>query len=464
MECPYEHSPDSIYAPSQPSSSNGQFQIPAFPPFHMMNGFPMGMPMGMMPGMGGSPPGPGFGASPFAGRIGASPPVAAGVIPLDKGKAPAKDGDVEMLDTVRTNGADTGDATNGADDNSYSPNQPGQAAVQSPTVHPMSPGGMPVPGMEFGMGMMGYPPMMGMPQNMMMGMSGPSGFGGRGRGGRGGFRGGQRGAMNGMSFGGQTSNRPPKEGTNNTLVITEIPLASMSLEAVNNHFKQFGTVTNVALEAREKKALVAFSSAHEAHAAWKSDQPVFNSRHVKVLWHRPMEGHGSKGQEALEASAPLLQNMRKIEAEGAQAIQGSVVTSHEKQAQAKARVEEIQAQQRVMEKHIAEQRVLFARLEGKPADPVEKRSIKTRLKEVSKELESLQPIDIAELQSLMAIIKPKKPLPQKRMASNPAEGVHSVKELLDQDMEGEVDADTLALREKVKQLRAEVRRCVDCKF
>ncbi len=421
----------------------------------MMQGFPVGMPMGMMPGMGGSPPGPGLSASPFAGRMAGSPAGLLGASSLDKGKAPAKNGDVEMLDAEKANGA--GVTANGGDDNSYSPNQPGQAAVQSPPIHPMSPGGMPMPGMDFGMGMMGYPPMMGMPPNMMMGMPGPSGLGFRGRG-RGGVRGGPRGGMNGMSFGGQTSNRPAKEGTNNTLVITDVPPAFLSLDAVHNHFKQFGTVTNVALEAREKKALVAFSSAHEAHAAWKSDEPVFNSRHVKVLWHRPMEGHGSKGQEALEASAPLLQNMRKIEAEGVQAIQGSVVTSHEKQTQARARLDEIQAQQRVMEKYIAEQKVLFARLEAKPTDLEEKRSIKTRLKDVSKELDSLKPIDMAELQSLMAVIKPTKPLPRKKLMSNPAEGVHSVEEMLDHDMEGEVDADTLALREKVKQLRAQVSR------
>jgi RNA-binding protein 26 len=267
----------------------------------------------------------------------------------------------------------------------------------------------------------------------------------------------------GMSFGGQTSSRPPREGNNNTLVITDVPPASLTLEAVNNHFKQFGTVTNVALDARAKKALVAFSTPNEAYAAWKSDEPVFNSRHVKVLWHRPMEGHGAKGQEALEASAPLLENMRKIEAEGVQAVQGSVVTAHEKEAMVKARIEEMQQRQRLLEKHIAEQKVLLKRLEDKPQDPEERKAIKTRLKEITAEMEAqkaLKPIDMAELQAMVASIKPKKPLPSRKPPSNPAEGVHSIRDLLDQDMEGkadgQVDADTIALREKVRQLRAQV--------
>ncbi|KAJ3507767.1 hypothetical protein NLJ89_g6123 [Agrocybe chaxingu] len=126
-------------------------------------------------------------------------------------------------------------------------------------------------------------------------------------GGRGGFRGGRGGGRG--TFGGEVHKFRPEKRNDKTLVVEKIPEDKLSLEQVNEWFKKFGTVTNVAIDAMGGKALVSFSDHEEAHAAWKSEDAVFGNRFVKVFWHRPMEGHGQVGARMLAASAPLVANM-----------------------------------------------------------------------------------------------------------------------------------------------------------
>ncbi|KAG8805290.1 hypothetical protein FRC17_005587 [Serendipita sp. 399] len=122
---------------------------------------------------------------------------------------------------------------------------------------------------------------------------GPSRGGGRGRGGR-----------------PERSHRSNVVDPNAvTLVVEKLPPEKTNIADLTKYFGRFGTVTNVAVDARSNRALVSFSSHQEAHAAWKSEEAVFGNRFVVIFWHRPAPGGGAAGQKALEASAQTVQKI-----------------------------------------------------------------------------------------------------------------------------------------------------------
>lgn len=173
----------------------------------------------------------------------------------------------------------------------------------------------------------------------------------------GGGRGGQRGG-----FPTDASTQPPKNRNGKTLVIMQIPAGSLATPAIQDYFAKFGTVTSVAVDAPSARALVSFASNEEAYEAWKSEDAVFGSRFVKVLWHRPMEGQGAKGLEALEKG-----KVGAADGQDAAMADGSTAAAAAAPALTKA---EILAKQRLLESQIAQQKVLMARLSAPdlPAD------------------------------------------------------------------------------------------------
>ena len=339
---------------------------------------------------------------------------------------------------------------------------------------PFPPGGPPPPGMmPFMMGMPGmFPP---------FDQGGARGNGrGRGRGGRGG-RGGRNGPEGFNDWDGDLSTRPPKDNTSTTLVVADIPAEHLNLEAIHNQFKQFGTVTNVAVETRAKKALVAFSTNREAHSAWLSKESFFGDRHVKVLWHRPREGQGEVGQKALNDSAPLLENLRKIDQQGVEAFQSAgKSTLPTVDPEIKAQLAGVRERGLQLEKIVAEQKVLMVRLEG-TKDAEEKLKLKTRLKELIGESSVIKQanagIDVEKLQGIIEAqtkAREEAKAKQGRVQSRPQDGVHSIQEMLDHEMEEhslqaqlegskgkkdeEVDEETLKLRAQLAALKNQVSR------
>ncbi|OCB88593.1 hypothetical protein A7U60_g4296 [Sanghuangporus baumii] len=201
-------------------------------------------------------------------------------------------------------------------------------------------------------------------------------FRGRGRGGRGTFTGDHQ------SFGGNETGRNSK-----TIVVEKIPDDKLSLEAVNDWFKRFGTVTNVAVDVRGKKALVSFSSHEEARAAWSAEEAVFNNRFVKIFWHRPMEGQGAAGARALEASASIVANIAAREtAPTPAASEAAKPASIKAPKPTTAKLTALQEKQQLLEKQIAEQKELMGKLAT--ASPEEKKSIMARLRELTAEMKA----------------------------------------------------------------------------
>ncbi|OBZ79524.1 hypothetical protein A0H81_00580 [Grifola frondosa] len=183
------------------------------------------------------------------------------------------------------------------------------------------------------------------------------------------MRGGPRGRGGPASrgtFGGDVQSFRPERRNDKTLVVEKIPEDKLSLGAVNDWFKQFGTVTNVAVDAVNAKALVSFSSHEEAHAAWNSKEAVFGNRFVKIFWHRPMEGHGQVGARMLAASAPLVANMAKEPTPSAEAPppapQVPSTPVHARKASTSSAAAALAARHRLLEQQIAEQKSLMALL------------------------------------------------------------------------------------------------------
>ncbi|KAF7319960.1 hypothetical protein MKEN_00779900 [Mycena kentingensis (nom. inval.)] len=206
---------------------------------------------------------------------------------------------------------------------------------------------------------------------------GPPPFRGRGGGGGGGRN---KGVFNGEvhKFTGD------QRRNDKTLVVEKIPQDKLSLSEVNDWFKRFGTVTNVAIDPSTAKALVSFSNHDEARTAWKSEDAVFNNRFVKVFWHRPMEGQGQTGARMLAASAPIVANANappKPEAAPTPAVR-PVATPRKAPAAATA----LAAKQQLLEKQIAEQKSLMASLDA--ASPEEKKEIMAKLRKLGEEMKA----------------------------------------------------------------------------
>lgn len=189
------------------------------------------------------------------------------------------------------------------------------------------------------------------------------------------------------TFGGEIHHFRPERRNDKTLVVEKIPEDKLTLEQVNEWFKRFGTVTNVAIDTSNAKALISFSNHEEAHAAWKSEDAVFNNRFVKVFWHRPMEGHGQVGARMLAASAPLVANMSAKDPSARPPpppTSGSSASERKPITTAAATASALAAKQQLLELQIAEQKSLMASLSA--ASPDEKKTIMARLRKLGEEM------------------------------------------------------------------------------
>jgi RNA-binding protein 26 len=98
---------------------------------------------------------------------------------------------------------------------------------------------------------------------------------------RGGRGGGQ--SMRGGDGRGQFDSRAK---SNTTLVVENVPPAHLTLDQVNDFFRKFGAITNISIDPILSKALVSFSSPHEARAAHTSPDVIFGNRFVRIYFQR----------------------------------------------------------------------------------------------------------------------------------------------------------------------------------
>jgi RNA-binding protein 26 len=265
-----------------------------------------------------------------------------------------------------------------------------------------------------------------------------------------GVRGGGR--SRGGTFGGESHNFRPERRNDKTLVVEKIPEDKMTLEHVNGWFKRFGTVTNVAIDSSNAKALISFANHDEAYAAWKSEDAVFNNRFVKLFWHRPMEGHGQAGARMLAASAPLVANI-SIPETPVRPVALSAGSSGPSRKQS-ATVSSLAAKHQQLEQQIAEQKSLMDSLSTATAE--EKKTIMARLRKLGEEMKPA-PVDAIPSSSTgVSSSKPTNPV------TRADDHERKEKERLDKELEmhnatGAVDGeDAEDLKAKLERLKAEV--------
>jgi RNA-binding protein 26 len=199
------------------------------------------------------------------------------------------------------------------------------------------------------------------------------------------------------------SQQPPRPDRrqDKTLVVEKIPEDRLSLGSVNDWFKQFGTVTNIAVDPPTAKALVTFAEHGQAWKAWKSEEAVFGNRFVKVYWHRPLEGRGGRGTKALEVSATLVGKLQGNEEHtaaqpaangdaGPVASTSSVPAPPKKPAKTTSNtLQVLNAKQERLQQMIAEQKALMAQLGRATAE--EKQEIMAKLRKLGEDMKAPAP-------------------------------------------------------------------------
>ncbi|GAB1601738.1 RNA-binding protein 26-like isoform X1 [Argonauta hians] len=103
--------------------------------------------------------------------------------------------------------------------------------------------------------------------------------------------------------GGVYSGRPVPRYLNTTLEVRKIPRDLNNIAKLNEHFKKFGNLKNiqVSFENDLEAALITFANHSQANAAYRSSEPVFNNRFIKVFWHREK----ATEQKAADSTAPV---------------------------------------------------------------------------------------------------------------------------------------------------------------
>lgn len=200
----------------------------------------------------------------------------------------------------------------------------------------------------------------------------------------------------------------PDRRQDKTLVVEKIPEDRLSLGAVNDWFKQFGTVTNIAVDPPTAKALVTFEEHDQAWKAWKSEEAVFGNRFVKVYWHRPLEGRGGRGVKALEVSATLVGKLKSNQEHaptqpatngdaGPVASTSSVFPPPKKPAKTTSNtLQELNTKQERLQQLIAEQKALMSQLGTATAE--EKKEIMGKLRKLGEDMKAPTPTPPVEKQ------------------------------------------------------------------
>ncbi|GJE85947.1 hypothetical protein PsYK624_020270 [Phanerochaete sordida] len=254
----------------------------------------------------------------------------------------------------------------------------------------------------------------------------------------------------------ETPNFRGERRQDKTLVVEKIPEDKLSLGAINDWFKRFGTVTNVAVDASGHKALVSFANHEEAYAAWKSEDAVFGNRFVKVFWHRPMEGHGQVGARMLAASAPLIAKVGSKE--GPQASKPATPTptastsATPRKATPSSAVSALAEKQKLLEKQIAEQKSLMERLAS--ASPEEKKEIMARLRKLNEEMKPSTPDASAGQPSSTRDSRASTPRTDEQAQKERAR-LDKELEMHHTPTEGESEENTEELRARLEKLKAE---------
>ncbi|ELU08203.1 hypothetical protein CAPTEDRAFT_222739 [Capitella teleta] len=98
---------------------------------------------------------------------------------------------------------------------------------------------------------------------------------------------------------------PKKYNDNATLEVQKIPSEMNTIAKLNEHFSQFGEIINLQICFRgdPQAAAITFSTNAQANSAYRSTEPIFNNRFIKLFWHRKEEA-GAAGDDSQPPPPP----------------------------------------------------------------------------------------------------------------------------------------------------------------
>ncbi|GFN87458.1 RNA-binding protein 26 [Plakobranchus ocellatus] len=110
--------------------------------------------------------------------------------------------------------------------------------------------------------------------------------------------------LGGRGFKHQSPNKVMKFG-NMTLEVRKIPAEMNNIAKLNEHFGKFGTLTNIQVKFQGDPgaALISFSTNAQAVAAYRSPEPVFNNRFIKLFWHNAEKPLSLDGEREMPIGA-----------------------------------------------------------------------------------------------------------------------------------------------------------------
>ncbi|KRX91932.1 RNA-binding protein 26 [Trichinella pseudospiralis] len=92
---------------------------------------------------------------------------------------------------------------------------------------------------------------------------------------------------------------------NRTLEVRRIPQPLNTIAKLNEHFSQFGHITNIEVcyEGDPQAALITYMTRPQALAAYKSTDPILNNRFIRVFWHNQKDGSAAEDATGTEQSS-----------------------------------------------------------------------------------------------------------------------------------------------------------------
>ncbi|CAG0922037.1 unnamed protein product [Notodromas monacha] len=263
-----------------------------------------------------------------------------------------------------------------------------------------------------------------------------------------------------MGRGGMRPPGPKRDPKNCSLEIRKIPAKENDIVTLSSHFAKFGKIVNIQVNYNDlhDAALITFALPSEAHAAFKSPEPVLNNRFIRVFWH-----DGSANDPELSKAAKEEEEVQKA-AEAKEQKAKAIAAIHKQQEliltrQTAKKLEEdtkkeamkltttlVKQRALLLEKQLEQQRKLIAKLElGKSTlSPEEKDKLRSTIKSLQTSIEATK-LD-------MGAAGAKSALPARPKTKQEVE-----KELLDMELElyskQEVGADATELQKKVVELK-----------
>ncbi|KAJ3013196.1 RNA-binding protein 27, partial [Thoreauomyces humboldtii] len=233
---------------------------------------------------------------------------------------------------------------------------------------------------------------------------------------RGNFNGQQQQGMYGSRGGGSQQHGRQQYGTSNhrtndTLVVENIPAEHMAIDKISAFFGRFGTLTNIKLAPQQSRAILQFAQHSQAYAAYKSPEPIFENRFVKMFWAAPehqseaavpdiAQGPGGSGSAVVGAISQAPPPRRSFVINNNDASPGPVVPTGptpEELAAAKALAEEkkekakqmLELQQSLIAKQLEEQKKIMEKLQSKTVGIKEKQALMKQFEILSKSLKEV---------------------------------------------------------------------------